>query len=140
MGAIDRDPCEIDEAARNEPGDSSRCKAPRSSPPTFSRSFPPVSQIRGGLSGATGDERQGIRRLSAFADEFGFLFLSPASEEGTRDAIRSGYGPDVRFVDQALTRVFTQRRVDLAGSLSPVFPTERLMRWALYRMGTCSGA
>jgi phospholipase/carboxylesterase len=64
------------------------------------------------LHGATGNEQQGVRRLSALADEFGFLLLSPASEEGTWDAIRSGYGPDVRFIDQALTKVFAQRRVD----------------------------
>src|SRR5437660_4568179 len=65
------------------------------------------------LHGATGDEQQGIRRLSALADEFGFVLLSPASKEkGTWDAIRSGYGPDVRFIDQALTGVFAQRRVD----------------------------
>jgi predicted esterase len=64
------------------------------------------------LHGATGNEQQGIRRLSALADEFGFLVLSPASEDGTWDAIRSGYGPDVRFIDQALAKVFAQRRVD----------------------------
>jgi predicted esterase len=64
------------------------------------------------LHGATGDEHQGIRRLSALADEFGFLLLSPASQVGTWDAIRSGYGPDVRFIDQALTKVFALRRVD----------------------------
>lgn len=65
------------------------------------------------LHGATGDEHQGIRRLSALADEFGFLLLSPASQAGTWDAIGSGYGPDVRFIDQALAKVFAQRRVDL---------------------------
>ena len=64
------------------------------------------------LHGATCDEQQGIRRLSALADEFGFLLLSPASQEVTWDAIRSGYGPDVRLIDQALTKVFALRRVD----------------------------
>ena len=64
------------------------------------------------LHGATGNEQQGIRRLSALADEFGFLLLSPASREGTWDAVRSGYGPDVRFIDQALTKAFARRRVD----------------------------
>src|SRR6266567_3071588 len=64
------------------------------------------------LHGATGNEQQGIRRLSALADEIGFLVLSPASQVGTWDAIRSGYGPDVRFIDQALTKVFALRRVD----------------------------
>jgi phospholipase/carboxylesterase len=63
------------------------------------------------LHGATGNEQQGIRRLSPLADEFGFLLLSPASAEGTWDAIRSGYGPDVRQIDQALTKVFAQHRI-----------------------------
>jgi predicted esterase len=64
------------------------------------------------LHGATGNEQQGIRRLRALADEFGFLLLSPASQEDTWDAILSGYGPDVRLIDQALTKVFAQCRVD----------------------------
>ncbi len=64
------------------------------------------------LHGATGNEQQGMRRLRGLADEFGFLVLSPASEGGTWDAIRSGYGTDVRSIDQALSRVFAQRRVD----------------------------
>jgi len=64
------------------------------------------------LHGATGGEQQGIRRLSALADEFGFVLLSPASEGGTWDAIRSGYGPDVRLIDRALSQVFAQCRID----------------------------
>jgi phospholipase/carboxylesterase len=64
------------------------------------------------LHGATGNEQQGIRRLSALADEYGFLLLSPASLEGTWDAIRSGYGPDVQLIDQALIKVFALRSVD----------------------------
>jgi predicted esterase len=64
------------------------------------------------LHGATGNEQQGIRRLSALADEFGFLLLSPASQDGTWDAMLSGFGPDVRLIDQALSKVFAQRRVD----------------------------
>jgi phospholipase/carboxylesterase len=64
------------------------------------------------LHGATGNEQQGIRRLSGLADEFGFLLLSPASQADTWDAIGSSYGPDVRSIDQALTKVFAQHRVD----------------------------
>ena len=64
------------------------------------------------LHGATGNERQGIRRLGDLAEEFGFLLLSPASQDTTWDAIHSGYGPDVRLIDQALEKVFSQRRVD----------------------------
>jgi phospholipase/carboxylesterase len=66
------------------------------------------------LHGATGSEQQGVRRLSALADEFGFLVLSPASADFTWDAIRSGYGADIRLVDQALSRAFAMRRVDPA--------------------------
>jgi phospholipase/carboxylesterase len=64
------------------------------------------------LHGATGGEQQGIRRLSALADELGFLLLSPASAEGTWDGIRNSYGPDVRTIDEALARAFGKRRVD----------------------------
>src|SRR5262249_26712550 len=64
------------------------------------------------LHGATGGEQQGIRRLSGLADELGFLLLSPASEDGTWDAIQSGYGPDVRVIDQGLSKVFAMRSVD----------------------------
>jgi predicted esterase len=64
------------------------------------------------LHGATGNAQQGIRRLNALADEFGFLILSPASEADTWDAVRASYGPDVRTIDQALSRVFARYRVD----------------------------
>jgi predicted esterase len=64
------------------------------------------------LHGAGGSEQQGVKRLAGYADEFGFLLLSPASEGPTWDAIRGGYGPDVRMIDQALRRTFAARRVD----------------------------
>ncbi len=64
------------------------------------------------LHGATGNEEQGIHRLSDLADEFGFVLLSPASENGTWDAIRSGYGSDMRHIDQAMSKVFAQRSIN----------------------------
>ena len=64
------------------------------------------------LHGATGDEQQGIRRLTKLADEFGFILLSPASQEITWDAIRGSFGPDVRFIDAALSKVFAQCMID----------------------------
>ncbi len=64
------------------------------------------------LHGATGSEQQGIRRLTPLADELGFVVLSPASLGGSWDAIRDGYGADVRMIDQALTRTFAMCRVD----------------------------
>jgi phospholipase/carboxylesterase len=64
------------------------------------------------LHGATGNEQQGIRRLGDLAEEFGFLLVSPASQEITWDAMHSGFGPDTRLIDRALDKVFSQRRVD----------------------------
>lgn len=64
------------------------------------------------LHGAGGSENQGIKRMSAFADAFGFLLLSPASAGGTWDAIQDGFGADVRTVDQALARAFAMHTVD----------------------------
>lgn len=64
------------------------------------------------LHGAGGSEHQGIERLRSFADELGFLVLSPASQGTTWDAIRDSYGRDVRMIDQALTRAFAARLVD----------------------------
>ena len=66
------------------------------------------------LHGATGNEQQGIRRLGALADEFGFLVLSPASADYTWDAVGSGFGSDERLIDQALAKAFTMHRVDPA--------------------------
>lgn len=66
------------------------------------------------LHGATGNEQQGIRRMGKFADEFGFLLLSPASQDYTWESIRGDYGPDVKIIDQGLTRVFAENAVDPA--------------------------
>ena len=59
-------------------------------------------------------EQMGIKRYREFADTFGFILLSPASQGGTWDAIGDGYGPDVRALDAALTKVFTICNVDPA--------------------------
>lgn len=64
------------------------------------------------LHGATGSEQGGIRRLSSYAGEMGFLVLSPASEGTTWDALQGGYGPDVHMLDAALQRAFAMRTVD----------------------------
>jgi phospholipase/carboxylesterase len=72
------------------------------------------------LHGATGNEQEGIRRIVPYADEFRFVLLSPASEDGTWDAIGGSYGPDVRFLDHALERAFNAcavnpRRLAISG-------------------------
>ena len=64
------------------------------------------------LHGATGNEQQGIKRLGSFADTFGFILLSPASADGTWDAIRNGYGADVKALDEALAKAFELCTVD----------------------------
>jgi phospholipase/carboxylesterase len=64
------------------------------------------------LHGAGGSEQQGINRIRLFADDLGFLLLSPGSEGSTWDGIQEGYGPDVTMVDRALTKTFEARLVD----------------------------
>jgi phospholipase/carboxylesterase len=64
------------------------------------------------LHGAGGNEQRGLLFLSAYADEFGFLLLVPASGDDTWDAIRDTYGPDVRFLDRALEQAFQMCQVD----------------------------
>lgn len=64
------------------------------------------------LHGATGSEQQGIKRLKDYADALGFILLSPASELRTWDAIRDGYGPDVKWLDRALAKAFESCAVD----------------------------
>jgi len=66
------------------------------------------------LHGATGSGEGVLRRVRAAADAAGVAVLSPDSRGGTWDAIRSGFGPDVAFIDRALTRVFETVAVDKA--------------------------
>jgi phospholipase/carboxylesterase len=66
------------------------------------------------LHGATGGGEGVLRRVSAAADEAGVAVLAPDSRNGTWDAIRDEYGPDVAFLDRALDRVFEIVSVDPA--------------------------
>jgi phospholipase/carboxylesterase len=66
------------------------------------------------LHGAGGDAQGGMSLLQAFADEFGLLLLAPASQSSTWDVIRSGFGPDVTMIDQALAEVWSRYNVDRA--------------------------
>ena len=64
------------------------------------------------LHGA-GGSAQGIRRrLFGASDSLGFALLIPDSRGPTWDAIRGDYGPDVRFLDSALTLVFSRVSID----------------------------
>jgi phospholipase/carboxylesterase len=48
----------------------------------------------------------------ARAEELGFILLAPDSRRGTWDQVSKEFGPDVRFLDEALRKVFDQCRVD----------------------------
>ena len=63
------------------------------------------------LHGAGGSAR---RVLSFFgvADELGVIVLSPESRGGTWDAIRGSFGPDIEFLDRALSLTFDRCAVD----------------------------
>ena len=64
------------------------------------------------LHGAGGDEQAGLYPLRELVDGAGLVLLSPASRGATWDLLRGGYGPDVAFIDRALTEAFTRCAVD----------------------------
>jgi phospholipase/carboxylesterase len=64
------------------------------------------------LHGASGDARGGLAPLGGMADELGLLLLAPESRQATWDVLLGGYGPDVDFIDRALTRTFDTYDVD----------------------------
>jgi phospholipase/carboxylesterase len=64
------------------------------------------------LHGAGGNARGGLAPLLPLADAHRLLLLSPTSHGRTWDAIRDGWGPDVRRIDQALAAVFAAHEVD----------------------------
>ena len=66
------------------------------------------------LHGAGGRGERQLQRQIAAIDATGVVVLAPDSREGTWDAIRSDYGPDVAFLNRALTRVFEIVNVDPA--------------------------
>lgn len=57
------------------------------------------------LHGAGGSGAGILRRLGVAATGAGLAVLAPDSRNGTWDAIRGGFGPDVRFLIRALERV-----------------------------------
>jgi len=64
------------------------------------------------LHGASGSARDMIDFRRPDAEAEGCLLLAVDSREWTWDAIRDAYGPDVRFIDDALDFTFTRCRVD----------------------------
>ena len=66
------------------------------------------------LHGAGGSAAGILRRLGSAADAAGIAVLAPDSRDDTWDAIRGGFGPDVRFLSRALDRVFESVSIDPA--------------------------
>jgi phospholipase/carboxylesterase len=66
------------------------------------------------LHGAGGSAQGGLRPLQDRADEAGSILLAVDSRQRSWDVIVGGYGPDVAFIDRALTRTFARYAVDAA--------------------------
>lgn len=65
------------------------------------------------LHGARGNARHGLGPWRKLANEAGLLVLAPDSRGSTWDLLSEyGYGPDVSFIDRALTYVFAHYAVD----------------------------
>jgi predicted esterase len=64
------------------------------------------------LHGAGGDAQGGLYPLQALADDGGFLVLSVPSRGRTWDVVLGAFGPDIAFIDQALSRTFARSMVD----------------------------
>ena len=67
-----------------------------------SRPAPLVLMLHGAGGSATG----ALRPFRTLADEAGLVLVAPESRGVTWDAIRSGYGPDITFIDRVLASVF----------------------------------
>lgn len=66
------------------------------------------------LHGAGGNAESGLYPLQELADAAGLVLLAPASRGRTWDMILDQYGPDVAFLDRALTAAFDRCAVDPA--------------------------
>ena len=64
------------------------------------------------LHGAGGVAQHGISLVEALADAAGLVVLAPPSRSQTWDAIRSEFGPDVKFIDEALAATFERCAID----------------------------
>lgn len=64
------------------------------------------------LHGAGGRGQQSLGVLQAFVEAEGFILVAPDSRGPTWDVIRGEYGPDVEFIDSALSFVFERYAVD----------------------------
>ena len=62
--------------------------------------------------GAGSQASHSIRPFVDAAERYGLILLACDSRGGTWDVIRSGYGPDVQFIDRALELVFSRCAID----------------------------
>jgi phospholipase/carboxylesterase len=79
-------------------------------PPSYGPEHPAPLVLS--LHGAGGSGRRSLRRLLPLADDLGLLVLSPDSRDSTWDVVRSGFGPDVEFLDRALGLAFARYAVN----------------------------
>ncbi len=64
------------------------------------------------LHGAGGSAAQVLPIVREAAESHGVLVVAPDARDATWDVIRGGYGPDVAFVDLALSQAFATYAVD----------------------------
>jgi phospholipase/carboxylesterase len=64
------------------------------------------------LHGSGGSASGGLSLLEAYADEANLILFAPDSRGQTWDIIMQDYGPDVRFIDGALERLFSRYAID----------------------------
>ncbi len=81
-------------------------------PPSYDPAKPAPFALA--LHGATGYGAQTMIGLRELADEHGLIVLTPLSREGTWDAIGGSFGPDVAFINRALTETFRRCAVNPA--------------------------
>ena len=66
------------------------------------------------LHGATRAADEGLVPFQHLADETGMILLAPSSRFSTWDVTRGAFGPDVAFIDAALSVAFDQCAIDPA--------------------------
>jgi phospholipase/carboxylesterase len=66
------------------------------------------------LHGAGGTARGGLAPFQPLADKAGLLLFAPDSRGQTWDVIHGGFGTDVAYIDQALSRIFERYAVNPA--------------------------
>lgn len=64
------------------------------------------------LHGAGGSADRVLAGMRPFAEEAGVIVLAPDSRGRTWDVLQGGYGPDIRYLDQALVFAFEHARID----------------------------